>query len=112
MQDLGDDFARPQVADEAHLAGGAKHTAHRAAGLGAHADGLAAVVAHQHGLDRVAVAQAQQEFAGQPVAAADFIGHLRRIEEKRFAFAHGLPSIQRCSGGRKSPAARSGSPSR
>ena len=97
VQDLRDDFPRPQMADEAHLPGRAKHTAHRATGLGAHADRVPSVVAHQHRLDGLAVAQAQQEFSGQPVGAADFVRHLRGIEEKRFSLAHrfGDPALER-----------------
>ena len=95
MQDLGDDFAGPQVADESHLAGGAEHAAHRAAGLGADADGVPSVVAHQHGFDGLAVIEAQQELARQAVAAADLVDDFRGIEEKRFVLADVLsgPSV-------------------
>lgn len=97
VEDLGDDFPGPQMADEAHLPGRAEDAAHRATGLGADADGVATVVAHQHGFDRLAVAEAKEKFAGQAVGAADFIDDVRGIEEIRFPLADvgGHPTLER-----------------
>ena len=69
MEDLGDDFARSQVADETHLAGGAEDAAHGATGLGAEACGVAAGVAHEDGLDGLTVVEAEEVFAGLAVGA-------------------------------------------
>ena len=91
VQDLGDDFAGPQVADESHLPGGAEHAAHRAAGLRADADGVPAGVAHEHRFDGLAVVEAQQELAGEAVAAVDLVHDFRGIQEKRFVLADVLP---------------------
>ena len=97
VQDLGDDFAGPQVAHEAHLTGGAKYAAHGAAGLGADANGVPTVVSHQDGLDSLTVLQAKQELAGAAVRTADFIDDFGVIEKIRFALADvlGDPALER-----------------
>lgn len=87
VEDLGDDFAGAEVADEAHLPGGAEDAAHGAAGLGADADGVATVVTHEDGFDGLAVAEFEEEFAGEAVAAADVFDDGGLIEEPRFPFA-------------------------
>ena len=68
MQHLLDDLAAGQVAAEAHLAGGAKCTAHGAAGLGADAQCAPPGIAHQHRLDVLSIGQAEQCFGCLSVA--------------------------------------------
>ncbi len=63
-QELVDDLAAGQVADQSQGAGGAERTAHGAAGLGADAERVAAPAGQQDGLDRRAVGGAKEELVG------------------------------------------------
>ena len=71
---LGDDFAGREVARVAHLAGGAKHAAHRAADLAADAGRDAAGVAHEDGLDAFGVGEGEEVFVGEAVARGGLEG--------------------------------------
>ncbi len=53
IEHLRHDFAGGQIAEEAHLPGGAEDAAHGAAGLGADAEGAPLFVFHEHGFDEV-----------------------------------------------------------
>ncbi len=80
VEDLADDFAGVEVADEAHLAGGAEHAAHGAAGLGADADRVASFVSHEDGFDDLPIGEAEEEFAGESVVAVDFLDDVGLVE--------------------------------
>ena len=67
MHGLRDDLAGREVARVAHLAGRAKHAAHRAADLARHARRHAAREAHEDGLDALAVGEREQVFAREAV---------------------------------------------
>jgi hypothetical protein len=58
---------------------------------------VAPIVSHQHGFDGLPVAQAQQELAGQAIAAVRFIHHLRGVEKIGFVLSDGTfePALQR-----------------
>jgi hypothetical protein len=71
---LSGDFARGEIADEAHLAGQAESARHRAADLGGHAEGHRRRVGDEHRLDLPAVGQLEDQLArpvGRTLVAAD-----------------------------------------
>ncbi len=98
--DLGDDFAGTQVPHESHLPGRAKDTTHRASGLRADTDGVPPLVAHQDGLDRLAVAEAEEEFPGESSLLGYFLDGFGAIEEPPASRTEGPlePAVQRGAG--------------
>ena len=81
-EDLGDDFAGAQMADESHLPRGAKHAAHRATSLRAHTNGVAARVAHDDGLDGLRIVEAEEKFARESVGTRGVGDDCGRVGEK------------------------------
>ena len=82
VEHLGHDFARGEMAGEAHLPGGAEDAAHGAADLGGDAGGVPAGELHDDRFDGLTVRQSQQVFARQPVAAAGFQRDRQRLQRR------------------------------
>ena len=74
IEHLRHDFADSEVAEEAHLPGGAKDAAHGAARLRADAERTPLVVAHEHRLDVLAIWQLEEHFFGTAVAGTLLAG--------------------------------------
>ena len=72
MHGLRDDFAGREMTSVTHLAGRAKHAAHRAADLRADTRGHAAGETHQHRLDARVVGKLEQIFSREAVARIRF----------------------------------------
>ena len=75
IEHLRHDFADSEVAEEAHLPGGAKDAAHGAARLRADAERAPLVVAHEHRLDVLAIWQLEEDFFGTAVAGMLLTGN-------------------------------------
>ena len=78
VQHLRDNLAGREVAEEAHLPGGAERTTHGATRLAADAGGGAARETHQHGFDVATVREGKQVFAGEAVGAAARLSRRRQ----------------------------------
>jgi hypothetical protein len=46
------------------------------------------LVGHQDSLDRLAVAEAEEEFPGESIAAGDFLDELQRVQRIRLSLTH------------------------
>ena len=96
--DLADDFARRQVADDAHAPGEAEGALHRAADLRRDAEGLRRRVGDEDRLDQVAVGELEEELrrcrpstvpASRPPACRPTGGSAEPVAELAAEVGHG-----------------------